>query len=523
MTNQKLQLNNCFVLLMGFPGVGKRTIGEALARKTNVRFTGNHDLYDQILKLFGDDYHAMWNLTPAMWEKLNAAQDLYLSTISSVCNSEDSFIFSEMMFDKDTYHQIFYGKVLAVSKKRNAHFFPVRLICDEDELAKRVASDDRKHFSNFKTRDTELSRKRSRDEEVFYSHHENEITIDNTHLSPDEVADHIIKHIKNHEIKKIIAWGIEYLSAHGYVLKNNTPEDVQIRPWSYVIRYETSMGWVYLKRTPTLIAEEASITKILHDQFHAPVPEVIASNSTLHCFLTKDAGNALRPILKKKFDADLLCKMVDTFTSMQLTVSDNINLLINNGVPDFRLYKLADLYAVLISKKDMLIADGLSEKEIDALTLLTPFIADLCVKLADYAIPQTLVQPDFHDNNALIDTVSQKITIIDLGEIVISHPFFSLINFLQQVKKHHGLTDQDNAYQKIKTACFKNFISRESHDNLIKAFKSAEILLPVYSVLASYRLIEACDKTEFTSFYGSGKLRDELLHLREHVSRPLKK
>ena len=196
MKDKKTHLKNCFILLMGFPGVGKRTVGEALARKTNVRFTGNHDLYDPILKLFGNDYQAMWDLTPAMWEKLNAVQDLYLSTIADVCAHDDSFIFTEMMFDKDPYHQIFYNKVLDVVKKRNAHFFPVRLICDEGELAKRVVSDDRKRFSNFKTRDTDLSRKRSREEQAFYSHHENEITIDNSNLSVDSVADKIIEHIR---------------------------------------------------------------------------------------------------------------------------------------------------------------------------------------------------------------------------------------------------------------------------------------------------------------------------------------
>ncbi len=196
MDTQKTEFKNHLILLMGFPGVGKRTVGEVLARKTNARFTGNHDLYDPFLKLFGNDYQSMWDLTAEMWEKLNAIQDIYLSSISDVCNKEYSFIFTEMMIDRDPYHQIFYKKVLDVVKKRNAHFFPVRLICDEDELAKRVVSDDRKQFSNFKTRDTELSSKRSREEQAFYSHHENEITIDNTNLTADVVADKIIKHIK---------------------------------------------------------------------------------------------------------------------------------------------------------------------------------------------------------------------------------------------------------------------------------------------------------------------------------------
>lgn len=307
-----------------------------------------------------------------------------------------------------------------------------------------------------------------------------------------------------------IQWGLEYLSSHGYILKSNHPENVQIKPWSYVIRYDTSAGWIYLKQTPTLIALEAVITKILHDQFHAPVPKVIASNAKLDCFLMKDAGNPLRAILKKQFDEKLLCRTVDVFTAMQISVSKDIDALINIGVLDYRLNKLPDLYQKLVLKKDILISDGLAENEIDKLESMIPTVFDLCMKLSEYAIPQTLVQPDFHDNNTLIDSATQKITIIDLGEVVISHPFFSLINFLQQIKKHYGLDEQDIAYQKIHAACFENFTQFESKENLLIVFELTKFLLPIYGALAHYRLIEACDKTQLESYYGRGKLSTEL-------------
>lgn len=309
---------------------------------------------------------------------------------------------------------------------------------------------------------------------------------------------------------EIIQWGLKYLSSHGYLLKNTHPENVQIRPWSYVIRYHTSVGWIYLKQTPVRIALEAKITKILRDQFCAPVAEIIASHPELNCFLMKDAGNALRPILKNKFDVKLLCNAVATFTKMQIVISNDVNTLLNIGVPDYRLDKLPNLYQELISKKDILIADGLTEKELFELTYLIPTVSAICEKLSHYAIQQTLVQPDFHDNNMLIDDAIEKITIIDLGEIVISHPFFSLINFLQQIKKHHGFIEKDDVYQNIQNACFKNFEKSESHENLLRAFECAEILFPIYAALAHYRLIEACDKAELISFYGAGKLCDYL-------------
>src|SRR5580704_6517271 len=137
--------------------------------------------------------------------------------------------------------------------------------------------------------------------------------------------------------KEIIQWGCKYLSSHGYTLKSNQPENVQNRPWSHVIRFATSDGYIYLKHTPKLLALEASITQILHDQFHASVPEVIAFNAELNCFLMKDAGRPLREILKKRCDVDLLCQAIDQFTSLQLTVADHINIFIDMGVPDLRL------------------------------------------------------------------------------------------------------------------------------------------------------------------------------------------
>jgi len=309
----------------------------------------------------------------------------------------------------------------------------------------------------------------------------------------------------------IIEWAEEYLLSNGFTLTGQ-PEHVRTTPWSSVTRFATSTGYIYLKHTPELLALEAGIIQILHDQFHASVPEVIAHNAELNCFLMKDAGRPLREVLKKKFDAAFLCKAIDQFISLQLAVADHINLFLDMGVPDWRLDKLPDLYKQVLSKKDMLIADGLSEIEISKLEMQLPKIFKLCEKLSDYGIKQTIVQPDFHDNNLLINDRSQNITVIDLGEIVISHPFFSLINCLQQAKKHHGLKDEDEAYLQIMDACLKNYMNIESKKHLVDAFEAAYTLWLVYGVLATDRLMNACGKEKLMSFQ-PGKLTDAFKEL----------
>lgn len=309
----------------------------------------------------------------------------------------------------------------------------------------------------------------------------------------------------------VIEWGSEYLSSHGYILKSNFPENVKETPWSSVMRFTTSDGYIYLKQTPKLLGLEATITRILHDQFHAGVPEIIANNSELDCFLMKDAGRPLREILLKNFDVALLCQAILQFTSLQLLVADNIEVMLDNDVPDWRLEKIPALYQQLLSNKTMLIEDGLSEIEWSHLDELTPMVAKICDKLSAYSIPQTIVQPDFHDNNILIDHL-QKLTLIDLGEIVISHPFFSSINCLHQIKKHHGLSEHDERYQQLMLTSFQNYKNVESETNLEEAFALAQLLLPVYGALASERLLEACGKEKLLSYH-SWKLSNSLKEL----------
>ncbi|MFN7096149.1 MAG: aminoglycoside phosphotransferase family protein, partial [Gammaproteobacteria bacterium] len=132
-----------------------------------------------------------------------------------------------------------------------------------------------------------------------------------------------------------------------------------------------------------------------------------------------------------------------------------------------------------------------------------------CQKLCAYSIKETIVQPDFNDNNTLIDDKSQTITIIDLGEITVSHPFFSLINCLHVIKKHYALTNEDDAYLKIKNIGLKNYMTFESETNVLAAFDIAYVLWFVYGLLAYDRLIRACDTEKLISFQ-QGKLSEML-------------
>ncbi len=270
-------------------------------------------------------------------------------------------------------------------------------------------------------------------------------------------------------------------------------------PWSSLMLIDRGSELVYLKHTPELIALEAKIIKILHDQFKVSVPKIIAHNDELHCFIMKSAGRSLREILKQRFDEALVCEAANQFILLQKSVENHVNLFIELGVPDWRLDKLTHFFEEILSNKDLFIEDGLSEFEYTKTTGLLSVISDLCNNLSQYGIKQSLVQSDFHDNNILIDDSSNKITNIDLGEIVISHPFFSLVGFLKQLKKHHNITEKDQRHHRIKEVCLNNYITPENKEAIFKAFDSAQILWAIYDILCQYRLFQACDKEKLMS------------------------
>ena len=172
--------------------------------------------------------------------------------------------------------------------------------------------------------------------------------------------------------------------------------------------------------------------------------------------------------------------------------------------------KLSGLYKDFVSQKDFLVAEGLSDSEVNQLALLTTEVSRLCEKLSGYPVKQTIVQPVFNDNNILIDNMRKKIIIIDLGEIVISHPFFSLLNFLQQIKKHHRLTDEDDLYLKIEDVCFKNYkvyfdTKKDFQDMLV----TAELVSSIYVLVYQVRFMSACGKENLMA-YQHWKLGDLL-------------
>lgn len=287
----------------------------------------------------------------------------------------------------------------------------------------------------------------------------------------------------------IIKWGSEELTSHGYEI-TAAPSIVVETPWSTVVRFATSKGGFYLKQTPTdLFIESEIIGAIQNTTSHSYAPKILCENPALNCFIMNSCGDySLRTKFNGIIDDKLLVQGITSYVNILRSFENNIGALKAIDIPDWRLNRIPKLYLELLDEKDMLLQEGLTVDEIEQLVSLVPKIESLCHVLAENKIKETLVNGDFNENNLIIDEQTQQISIIDWGESIIAHPFFSIASHLQSCARRYKLELNEGILEKIKQQCLSSWLDVVSIDELNSIYLQILKLHPIFCVLALYRL-----------------------------------
>lgn len=307
-----------------------------------------------------------------------------------------------------------------------------------------------------------------------------------------------------------IQWAIKQLNEFGYQVLNPSPSIVQDTQWSEVSRFETDRGFVFLKQTPPGLAIEPKIIDILQKKFHAHVPTLIAVNQKEHCFLMQDAGISLNKFFQNNFQPDILIQTMHDYSKFQLSTLDSIDFFLDEGLPDWRLEKLPALYQDLISQESLLIDDGLSQDDLLILQKLEPKFISICEKLSGYKIKNTFGHADFHDKNIVINPHTKQTTMIDLGEVVITYPFFSFLNCLHMAKYNFAFSD--SLYHELKIACFKPWLSLETEEHLFEILTLMQQCWSIHAALGELRLINSVSPANSIELRKQGRLANKLRH-----------
>lgn len=295
--------------------------------------------------------------------------------------------------------------------------------------------------------------------------------------------------MKNNEAAK--QWAVRYLESQDcrLVAIQNIVEPAH----SIVNKISTSESVFYLKQTPPALFLEPETISLLHAQGCQHIPNVIAKNDQYHCFLTKACGDiTLRDLFSKNnIDMDLLGRGISHYVSIQRKLENDMPKLVAFGFPDWRLDEFPLLYRYLVKETDLLIGDGLTTKEITTLNQAYNYCQELCERLSSFKIPETINHCDFHANNILLSQKTGELCIIDWGETVIGHPFFSLNTCLWNLTYFHNMKSQDIEYQALQRLCVSSWLDSHEESDLITAFNIANDLLGIFAALGYKRMYEA--------------------------------
>lgn len=294
--------------------------------------------------------------------------------------------------------------------------------------------------------------------------------------------------INDHE--KALHWAIEYLASHK---KTNVSSYRIVVETSYSIVYqiETSRGIVYLKQVPRPLFLEPDTLHFLHSMHCKNIPEVLAQNPELNCFITISCGNlSLRHRFNGEINFKMLQKGIINYTGIQRQLESKIESLLAHNIPDWRLSHFPEFYKKLLENNQLLRDDGLREEEIHQLHQLYPLCVDLSEKISQYNIPATINHCDFHENNMILDEKTGVVSIIDWGETVISHPFFSLNGCLWNLAYFYKLKETDELYRQLQSHCIAAWLSLYHETTLLKTFEVTHQLLGIYAALSYERLYQ---------------------------------
>jgi hypothetical protein len=260
-------------------------------------------------------------------------------------------------------------------------------------------------------------------------------------------------------------------------------DPVQVRVWaiSCVLRVSTTAGVFYFKASPHFWDYEPIVARYLLGNFPHYMVDVAAVEPEQHWMLTKEwAGSP--PETREEW-----CKVLQVLREIQRHCDNRLDALLSLGCKNRRLEQLPTLLQPVfdeLKQPDMRKLYGVNEEESVELARRLQLLPELCDKLGQYGITDTLIHGDLWGSNIIVrDVFSGKSPVIfDWTDAAISHPFFDIYCVLTSEKDDAKRSEEWQAHIDVWSEVLP-------HQEVVNALEVSERVAPYYYLLA-YRNVE---------------------------------
>jgi hypothetical protein len=235
-------------------------------------------------------------------------------------------------------------------------------------------------------------------------------------------------------------------------------EEAHATLWSTVLRVPTADGNLWFKAPAPDGAFEAGLTAKLAELRPGHVPELVAFDPERGWMLMRDHGTRLRTLIGSVYDLHHWKALLPQYAELQIAAAPHADQLLALGVRDERLAGIeAHLRRLLDDPEFLLIdePDGLTRDEHDRMRQGLPEVGDLCRRLADHGIPETIQHDDFNDGNVFVR--DGDYVFVDWGDACISHPFHTMVVTLRSVAHRLDLEPGAPLLERLRDAYLEPF------------------------------------------------------------------
>jgi hypothetical protein len=176
----------CVVFLLGYPGVGKRTVGTHLVELLDGVLVDNQLINLPLLTLFKWD--GKFPIPMEIWERVVPIRNAVLGTIEDLAPKSNSYVFTNVLEDDDDGAS-HYINLRSLAQRRGSLFLSVMLGCDVDEQVRRIDTPDR--IARLKGSDPEGYRRHRQLTTLFQPPPEEVVHVDTTEIDARQNAETI--------------------------------------------------------------------------------------------------------------------------------------------------------------------------------------------------------------------------------------------------------------------------------------------------------------------------------------------
>jgi len=179
------------VFLLGYPGMGKRTVGARVAELLDGVLVDNALISRPLMELFRWDGVEL--LPPGFWDHVAPIRDAVLRTVEDLAPASNSYVFTDVIEDGPAAADA-YDAVRSLAHRRGSVFLAVVLTCDLDVQVGRIDNPDR--IALRKGSDPEGYRRYTLTTRLFAPPPDEVLELDTTATSPDENARLVVAELR---------------------------------------------------------------------------------------------------------------------------------------------------------------------------------------------------------------------------------------------------------------------------------------------------------------------------------------